>query len=106
MLCNGHIMSDKNFYVYILTNKRYGTLYIGVTSDLPKRIYQHKNRLMEGFSKKHGLDQLVYYESQGNAEAAITREKNMKEWKRAWKIELIEKSNPNWFDLTENMLGG
>lgn len=94
----------ENFYVYILTNKRYGTFYVGVTSDLPKRISQHKHKVMDGFSKEHGLDRLVYYERHENAESAIRREKRLKRWDRAWKIDLIEKGNPHWADLYENIV--
>jgi putative endonuclease len=81
----------------------YGTLYVGVTSDLPKRIWQHKNKVVEGFSKKHDLDKLVYYETHENAESAITREKRLKKWNRKWKIELIQKENPDWQDLFETI---
>ena len=94
----------KSFYVYILTNKRNGTLYIGVTSDLTKRIWQHKEGVVDGFTKKYNLKKLVYYESHGNAENAIRREKRLKEWKRKWKINLIEDQNPEWEDLYENIL--
>ena len=97
-------MSEKRFYVYIMASKRYGTLYIGVTSDLPKRVYEHRNGLVEGFTKKHNIKMLVYYEAHETSESAIKRERNMKEWKRDWKIELIEKSNPSWYDLSENVV--
>lgn len=96
-------MKEKNFCVYMLASKRYGTLYIGVTSDLPKRISEHKHGLVDGFTKKHKVCNLVYYEQHENAESAIKRERNMKEWKRDWKIELVEKDNPNWWDLSENI---
>jgi putative endonuclease len=86
-------------YVYILASKKKGTLYIGVTSDLPKRIYQHKNEETGGFSKRYGVKQLVYYEIYEDMENAITREKAMKFWKREWKIKLIESNNPDWQDL-------
>ena len=85
----------KSFYVYILTNKRYGTFCVGMTSDLPKRIWEHKNKIMEGFTKENSLKMLVYYEHHENTESAIKREKRLKKWERQWKIELIEKSNPN-----------
>ena len=94
----------KQFYIYIITNKRYGTLYAGVTSNLPQRAYQHRNKLVDGFSKTHGLTKLVYYESHENAESAILREKQIKNWKREWKLELIEKSNPHWHDLYESLI--
>ena len=86
-------------YVYILASERNGTLYIGVTSDLVKRVWEHKSDFVEGFTKQHQVHTLVWYEMHGNMESAITREKQLKEWKRQWKIELIEKSNPYWNDL-------
>ncbi len=89
---------DRQPCVYILTNKRNGTLYVGVISDLPKRIWQHKNKVVEGFSKKHCLDKLVWYEIHGTMESAIQREKILKKWKRGWKIRLIMESNPKWRD--------
>ncbi len=82
----------KNFYVYILCNKAYGTLYTGVTSDLRKRIYEHKNDLAEGFSKKYNIHRLVWFEEHFNAESAINREKQIKKWDRSWKLELVEKT--------------
>src|SRR6266545_6907651 len=85
--------------VYILASKRYGTLYTGVTSDLCSRIQQHKHDLFPGFTKKYGIKLLVWFEYHGTMEAAITREKNIKEWRRAWKITLIEETNPHWLDL-------
>jgi len=90
---------EKQFYVYILASKRNGTLYVGVTSDIVKRVWQHKEKLVEGFTKQYSVDKLVYYEIHENAESAITREKRLKKWKRAWKIELIEEKNPTWEDL-------
>jgi putative endonuclease len=95
---------EKTFCVYILTNKKYGTFYVGVTSDLIQRISQHKSKEIEGFSKKYDLDKLVYYEVHGNAESAIKREKRLKRWERKWKIELIQKLNPDWKDLYETLL--
>ena len=94
---------DKIFHVYIMTNKRYGTLYTGMTSNIGQRVYQHKNKQVNGFTKTYGLGQLVYYERHETAESAITREKQIKAWKRQWKIELIEKSNPSWHDLFEDL---
>ena len=85
--------------VYILASKRNGTLYIGVTSDLVKRVWQHKNDVVEGFTKKYGVHTLVYYEMHADMTEAIVREKRLKKWNRAWKIELIEKENPQWRDL-------
>ncbi len=90
---------NKQPAVYILSSKRDGTLYIGVTSDLVKRVWEHKNDLTEGFTKKYGLHNLVYFEMHGDMENAITREKQLKKWHRGWKIELIEKNNPTWRDL-------
>ena len=85
--------------VYILASKRNGTLYIGVTSDLVKRVWQHKNDVAEGFTKKYGVHTLVYYEMHADMTEAIRREKQLKQWNRAWKIELIGKENPEWLDL-------
>jgi putative endonuclease len=96
-------MQKEAFYVYILASKRYGTLYIGVTSDLMKRIWEHKNGVVAGFTKKYKVHQLVWYERHESAESAMKRERNMKEWQRKWKIELIEKSNPHWVDLYESL---
>ena len=90
--------------VYILASKPNGTLYIGVTSDLPKRAWEHKNDLVDGFSKKYGVHSLVYYETHDNMLSAITREKQLKKWNRAWKLELIEERNPEWKDLWEGIL--
>jgi putative endonuclease len=87
------------YYVYILANKRKGTLYVGFTSDLIGRIFQHKNDFVEGFTKRYQVHLLVYYEIGSNLESTLQREKQIKEWKRQWKIELIEKSNPEWKDL-------
>ena len=87
------------YYIYILASKKNGTLYIGVTSDLTRRIYEHKNDFAEGFTKKHSIHDLVYFEVTESIEDAIQREKRLKKWNRAWKIDLIEKSNPDWNDL-------
>jgi putative endonuclease len=93
----------KQFYVYILSNKRNGTLYTGVTSDLLKRVYEHKNDLVDGFSKRYGIHNLVWYEMHETAELAISREKQIKKWNRKWKMELIDNSNPFWDDLYEKL---
>ena len=85
--------------VYILANKPNGTLYIGVTSNLVQRVWQHKNDLVEGFTKRYGVHRLVWYEAHESMESAITREKMLKRWKRAWKIRLIQEANPKWSDL-------
>ncbi len=87
------------YYIYILANKRNGTLYIGVTSNLIKRLYEHKNNIIEGFTKKYNIHKLVYYETTNDIESAIRREKQLKKWNRKWKINLIENSNPEWIDL-------
>ena len=87
--------------VYILASKENGTLYIGVTSDVIKRVYEHKNDVVEGFTKQYGVHMLVYVEMHETMEAAIKREKQLKEWQRVWKLELIEKKNPEWKDLYE-----
>jgi putative endonuclease len=96
---------DKQPYVYILASQRNGTLYIGVTSNLVKRLWEHKNDMVEGFTQKYGVHRLVHYEMCGDMMAAISREKQLKKWRRAWKIRLIEKSNPMWRDLWEEVLG-
>ena len=97
--------NQKSGYVYILASKRNGTLYVGVTSDLVKRIFEHKNSVVEGFTKKYGVHTLVYYEISENIVSAIEREKQIKNWQRKWKIELIEKENPEWKDLYNDLLG-
>ena len=94
----------KQYYVYILASKKNGVLYIGVTSDLVKRVYEHKNDLVEGFTKKYHVHKLVYYEESNDVYAAITREKQIKKWSRAWKVQLIEKNNSDWGDLYYNLL--
>jgi putative endonuclease len=89
----------KQYYVYVLASKRNGTLYIGVTSDLVKRIYEHKQSLVDGFTKEYNIHALVYFELYKEIEEAILREKQMKKWNRKWKIRLIEEKNPEWKDL-------
>jgi putative endonuclease len=90
---------DKQPAVYILASRRNGTLYIGVTSDLIKRTWEHKHKVTEGFTKRYGVDQLVWFELHESMESAIQREKRLKEWNRKWKLKLIERMNPNWEDL-------
>jgi len=90
---------DRSYWVYILASGLGGTLYIGVTNDLVRRFYEHKAKLADGFTKKYGVDRLVYFEQFDDIENAIRREKRLKKWNRAWKIRLIEKANPNWDDL-------
>jgi len=92
------------YYVYILASKENGTLYIGVTNNLIKRVYEHKQGLIEGFSKKYNVHRLVYYEITNDVNSAIYREKCLKKWNRAWKIRLIKESNPSWKDLYEDLL--
>ncbi len=92
------------YFVYMLASKRNGTLYIGVTNNLLERVLQHKNDLLEGFTKKYAVHNLVYYESYEDIYSAIAREKRMKKWKREWKIKLIEKFNPNWEDLYHKLI--
>ena len=89
--------------VYILSSQRNGTLYVGVTSSLPTRIWQHKQGLIEGFSKRYNVKILVWYEIHETMESAITREKMIKKWRRAWKLELIEQNNPTWRDLWDEI---
>ncbi len=90
-------------YVYILASRKDGALYIGVTSDLVKRVWEHKEGFVEGHSKKYNIKKLVYFESTDDISAAILREKQMKKWNREWKIELIEQTNPEWRDLYEDI---
>jgi putative endonuclease len=90
--------------VYIQASKRNGTLYIGVTSNLQKRAWEHKNNVIEGFTKQYGVHLLVYFELHDDMVSAITKEKQIKKWNRAWKLELIEKQNPDWNDLWEEIL--
>jgi putative endonuclease len=94
----------KQYYVYILTNKKFGTLYIGVTNDLLRRIWEHKQGNIEGFTQTYKLKILVYFEIFDSVDQAIIREKQMKEWKRDWKINKIEEENPEWNDLYTNLI--
>ena len=93
----------RSYYVYILASKRNGALYIGVTSDLKKRVHQHKNNLINGFTKKYRVHHLAYFETTNNIRSAIQREKQMKEWKREWKIRLVQQVNPEWNDLYDTL---
>ena len=93
---------DRQYYVYILTNKSNNVLYIGVTNDLIRRIFEHKNKLVEGFTKKYNLRKLVYYEATDDIESAINREKQLKNWHRDWKINLVDQFNPDWKDLSDD----
>lgn len=94
---------NEGFWVYILSSGHYGTLYVGMTGNLVKRIYEHKQKAVEGFTKDYDVTNLVYFERHDTPEMAATREKQIKEWKRDWKINLIEQSNPHWNDLYESI---
>ena len=93
---------QKDYYVYIITNHSNTTLYIGVTNNIERRMYEHKNKLLGGFSSKYNLNKLVYYENTGDVYSAINREKQLKRWHREWKINLIKENNPNFDDLSAN----
>ena len=93
----------KAYYVYILATERYGTLYVGVTSDIVKRVWEHREGFVDGFTKKYGVKRLVWFEAHEDVTAAITREKQIKKWNRSWKIELIQASNPHWHDLYDGL---
>jgi len=97
-------MRDRLPCVYILASRERGTLYVGVTSDLPARVWEHKNDLVPGFTRKYGVHTLVWFEPHETMDSAIQREKRIKEWKRAWKIELIEATNRDWRDLHSDIL--
>ena len=97
-------MKSRTYHVYILANRKGGTLYIGATNDLSRRMAEHKGKIADGFTKRYNVDKLVYFEETDEAEQAILREKRMKKWNRAWKVELIEKENSNWKDLSEEWI--
>jgi putative endonuclease len=92
-------------YVYILSSRRHGTLYIGVTTDLPKRMWEHRTGVVKGFTRRYGVKRLVYFETYHDVGDAIIRERRIKEWQRAWKVALIERDNPFWEDLAVTLLG-
>jgi putative endonuclease len=92
---------ERTYYVYIMASRRNGTLYVGMSGDLAYRVYQHREGLMPGFTSKYGVKRLVWYEDFPSADEAITAEKRIKRWRRAWKLELIERKNPAWDDLYE-----
>jgi putative endonuclease len=94
----------KQYFVYILSNKRNGTLYIGVTNNLVRRVYEHKNDVIDGFTKKYKVHNLVYFEQYEEIELALNREKQLKFWQRRWKLELIETNNPDWKDLYDDLI--
>jgi putative endonuclease len=96
----------KSFYVYMLCSRRNGTLYTGVTSDLIKRVYEHRNNLVDGFTKTYNVHSLVWYEVHDSANTAIRREKQIKKWERPWKLRLIEENNPEWKDLYDDLREG
>lgn len=98
------IADMKNYYVYILAGKKNGTLYIGVTNDLIRRVYEHKNNLVRGFTSRCHVHLLVCYEQASDIQSAISREKQLKKWKRKWKIKLIEQVNPGWQDWYEELI--
>ncbi|MER3447656.1 MAG: GIY-YIG nuclease [Candidatus Dadabacteria bacterium] len=93
----------KTYYVYIMASKENGTLYIGLTNNLLRRVYEHKNDLVKGFTEKYSIHKLVYYEQTNDIHSAIEREKRLKKWNRQWKIDLIEKFNPTWKDLYDEL---
>ena len=99
-------MRSRSFYVYILASKIGGTLYIGVTNDLVRRVYEHRSKLVESFTERYDVVRLVYFEQFDDPENAIKREKRLKKWNRSWKVRLIEESNPNWDDLYPSIAGG
>jgi putative endonuclease len=96
-------MEARQYYVYVLTNRTNRVLYIGVTNNLERRLFEHKNKLVEGFTKKYNLNKLVYYEATNDIDGALEREKQLKNWHRDWKINLINSSNPAWKDLSDNL---
>jgi putative endonuclease len=98
-------MKEKQFCVYLLASQKNGTIYTGVTSDLLGRMWQHKNKVTDGFTSKHGVTKLVWFELHESAESAILREKQIKKWNRMWKLRLIEAANPDWLDLYESVVG-
>jgi putative endonuclease len=99
------MMHEKICHTYILASQRNGTLYVGVTSDLVKRIYEHKSKSIEGFTSKYNVTMLVHFEEFNDISLAIQREKRLKEWPRKWKLNLIERENPDWKDLYEQIIG-
>jgi putative endonuclease len=96
---------EHRYFVYILASARNGTLYVGVTNNLALRSAQHRDEALEGFTKKYGVHMLVWFEEHGYIHDAITREKRIKKWNRAWKLELIEKANPDWRNLSRDLAG-
>lgn len=97
-------MTERTYYVYILASKKKGTLYIGITNNILRRVLEHKEKILKGFTAEHNIDKLVYFEKYDNVNFAIKREKNLKEWHRKWKIRLIEESNKEWKDLFYDLI--
>jgi putative endonuclease len=97
--------TERSYWVYILASKIGGTLYIGITGDLVKRVYEHKSKVVDGFTKTYDVTRLVYFEQFSDPISAIEREKRLKKWNRAWKVRLIEEDNPNWDDLYPGIAG-
>ena len=94
----------RDYYVYILASDQNGTLYVGVTNDLARRVYEYRNDLIDGFTKRYGVHRLVWFEVHRDINEAILREKRIKKWNRSWKLRVIEKMNPDWMDLTEQLM--
>lgn len=94
----------KTYYVYLMSSQKRGTLYVGVTNDLIRRVWEHKHDVVEGFTKKYQVHQLVWFEETSDVTAALHREKQIKKWRRQWKIDLIEKENPKWDDLYDQLV--
>src|SRR5450759_4572938 len=97
------VLRSMAYYVYLLTSDRNGTLYVGVTNDLVRRVYEHKSKVVRGFTKRYGVDRLVWFEVYDDPTNAIARENYIKKWRRAWKLRLIEQSNPQWLDLYDQI---
>ena len=91
------------YYVYLLASKKHGTLYLGVTNDIVRRVYEHRRKVVKGFTSRYGVDKLVWFEIYDDVEMAIAREKELKKWRRDWKIRLIEEQNPEWDDLYDRI---
>jgi putative endonuclease len=103
-VCNRESKFMNSYYVYILASKKNGTLYVGVTNNLVKRVYEHKNNMVKGFTQKYGVHKLVYFEQTEDIKIAIEQEKKIKKWNRDWKIRLIKKTNPEWKDMYFDLL--
>jgi putative endonuclease len=95
---------ERHYYVYILASSLYGTLYVGVTNDLVRRAWEHRNDVIEGFTQQYGVHRLVWYEIHDSPYDALTREKQIKKWNRDWKVNLIQRSNPDWVDLYQSII--